>query len=75
MSWRIGLGANIFDEMNSIRMKGDIRPDKRHYSAIIEPRHRDLISILCAEEIRLFGYRFEDRAGGARDRKPGVGVA
>ena len=38
------------------------RKDKRHYSQVLGPQERDLISRVCAREITSFGYEYEDQS-------------
>lgn len=41
------------------RAKGNFRQDRRHYSKILPPESRALISSICAKEIKHFGYTWE----------------
>lgn len=39
--------------------KGQFRPDRQHYSAVMRTQDRDLVARVCAREIEAFGYEFE----------------
>ena len=66
ISPRLGLDHNIFDEMKSIRAKGDFRPGKdapapekkaeKKPTAAIGPNEAAIIERLCAREIEAFRY-------------------
>jgi hypothetical protein len=40
------------------RAKGGARGDHRHYREVLTAEERDLISVICAREIRLLGYEY-----------------
>lgn len=54
---RLGLPA-----LSLPRAKGGHRPEKSHYSDVLSPMSRARIEIVCAKEIRHFGYQWEKQA-------------
>ncbi len=52
---RLGLG-----EITMPRAKGQYRRDRRHYSQVLSPAARERIEVVCAKEIRHFGYKWID---------------
>lgn len=42
--------------------KRGIRKDRQHYSELMGPAERDIVSRVCAAEIKLFNYHFEQRS-------------
>lgn len=56
VSERIGLDHNLHEDMRTIRAKGEHRPHDRDARQILEPRHKQLISLLCVKEMQLLGY-------------------
>ncbi len=54
VSRRIGLDRNIHADMASIKAKGTIRPTGAGRSPVLQDRHRQLVSLLCAKEIERF---------------------
>lgn len=59
VSARIGLTGNIYHELARIRAKADSRPAGARPADLLEPRHRTLISMLCAKEMEMAGYASE----------------
>lgn len=53
---KLGLG-----EITMPRAKGQYRKDRSHYSRVISPAARKRIEIICAKEIRNFGYEWTDK--------------
>jgi hypothetical protein len=62
VSRRIGLPGNIYDDLRTIRAKSDYRPRQVRPSDLFDDRQKELVAILCREEIAAFGYRYEDPA-------------
>ncbi len=56
VSRRIGLPFNIYDDMKSIRAKGDIRPRGAEEKQELNQNQRALIALLCEKEFEAFGY-------------------
>jgi hypothetical protein len=62
ISPRLGLDHNLYEDMKSIRAKGDFRPDnaetkpERNPAALIGPNEAAIIERLCAGEIAAFQY-------------------
>ena len=52
---RLGLG-----EITMPRAKGQYRKDRSHYSRVLSPAARARIELVCAKEIRHFGYEWTD---------------
>lgn len=42
------------------RAKGQYRKDRSHYSRVLSPAARERVEIVCAKEIRHFGYEWSD---------------
>jgi hypothetical protein len=55
VSERIGLSHNLFDEFDSIRAKGEFRPESSR-GKVLSTGQRRLIDALCGREMALFGY-------------------
>ena len=62
ISRRLGLERNIYEEMRSISAKRGLRPAADR-SARLTAAGREMIGLLCAPEIEMFGYRPEGAAG------------
>ena len=56
VSERLGLGHNLHEDLKSISAKRGIRPQSSAPSVRLSPAGRDMVSLLCAPEIALFGY-------------------
>jgi hypothetical protein len=72
VSRRIGLERNLYDDMRSISAKRGIRPADQH-SARLSAAGREMVGLLCAPEIEMFGYRPEGVA--AAEAAPGPAVS
>lgn len=52
---QLGLGEVVMP-----KAKGTYRKDRSHYSQILNPAARNRIEIVCAREIRYFGYKWDE---------------
>lgn len=66
VSRKIGLEGNLHEDMQSIRAKGDYRPRGADGAPRLDERQRQLIALMCAKEIELFGYGGDGARGAAR---------
>lgn len=46
--------------LDLIRLKGETRRDKRHYSIVLSPKAHARIAKVCAKEIEYFSYKWEN---------------
>lgn len=56
VSERLGFGRNVHEDLKSISSKRGIRPKSTAPSVRLSPAGRDMVALLCAPEIELFGY-------------------
>lgn len=67
VSRRIGLERNVHEDMRSISAKRGLRPPTQA-SARLSEAERQMIWLLCAREIEMFGYRPDGAAAEAPGR-------
>lgn len=56
ISKKLGLDKPL--ELPKYKAKGGVRKDKRHYSEILTDEEKEMISLICAREIKLLGYEY-----------------
>jgi hypothetical protein len=62
VSRRIGLPGNLYDDMRGISAKRGLRPPATRPSVRLSEAGRQMVALLCAPEIALFGYTPEGLA-------------
>ena len=67
MSRRLGLECNVYEDMRGISAKRGLRPQAAKPSARLSAAGRQMVALLCAPEIAMFGYTAEGFAPAAEE--------
>lgn len=57
----VGLSENLYEVMRNINSKGNSRPKREHYKFYYDDDTRDIVATVCAREISLFGFNFDNK--------------